>query len=54
MDFSAAAGIGTMAEAVGGRSTREPLELGRAAARRGRRATGGRLVSVDWYLVVSR
>ncbi len=52
MDFRLPPDIGTMAEAVGGRSTREPLELGSGGGEPNRRP-GGRLVSLDWYLVVS-
>ena len=56
MDFRLPPDIGTMAEAVGGRSTREPAgaRLGRRRAEPGGRVrSGGRLVSLDWYLVVS-
>src|SRR5438045_3689221 len=43
MDFRLPPGIGTMAEAVGGRSTREPLELGSGGGEtsRGRDPEGG-------------
>jgi NADH-quinone oxidoreductase subunit J len=43
MDFRLPPGIGTMAEAVGGRSTREPLELGSGGGEtsRGREPEGG-------------
>jgi NADH:ubiquinone oxidoreductase subunit 6 (subunit J) len=40
MDFRLPAGVGTMAESVGGRSTREPLELGSGGGERSQREGG--------------
>jgi hypothetical protein len=41
MDFRLPPDIGTMAEAVGGRSTREPLELGSGGGEPNRDPEGG-------------